>query len=469
VKYMNEIYRIKGLDEVKINGIVFNNNPILMKEKNYEMLIEKITNSLSGWINRNLSLLGRILIYKTFGLSQIIYVLTVIELEEMHYRNIEQMFYNYIWGKELGRARIYNRISKQKLSLPVEMGGFGMLNLREVMQGIRCRQLGKLYNTEYNHPLKRCIINENKSYVSVSALATTVDGVGERAHEALLDYFNKSISKISNEQLISDNLAIQQLGEVESTHMLKGSKRDSLDAFELIHRWDCDTLKDIVAKGQQYRTIGSLCRKVLKAKYLRIVKKLVQNRTVFTPGRENKIQLLKGNYKNIYSVTSKEFRTTLKGELTSFKSRIGGNLDNYSVKDYLNQVKKLTSTKHKNTLLRIWNGDCLSYSRLFHFGLVDTNKCPVCDNYDSPEHMLLECVKAKRVWQMLQIKIPKRDSCELRHYAIGINDTKTQLMVKAEFLKYIMHYRDLDAEVIYRRAVTYLKIVNKNNPIIQAL
>ncbi len=469
VKYMNEVYRVRGLDEVKINGIIFNNNQILMKEKNYEMIVDKITNSLSGWTNRHLSLLGRILIYKTFGLSQIIYVLTVIEFEEMQYRDIEKMFYNYIWRKDFGRTRMYNRISKQKLSLPIEMGGFGMLNLSEVIEGIRCRQLGKMYNTQYNHPLKRCIINEDKSFVSGLALANTVDGVGVRAHEALLEYCNKNINKLSNEQLISDNLAIQQLGEVETIHMFKESKRNSIEAVEIIHRWDCDTLKDIVVKGQLHRTIVGLCRKILKAKYLRIVKKLIQNRTVFTPGKVDKIQLLKGNYKNIYSVTSKEFRTILKGKVTPAPSRIGGNLDDYSVKEYLSQIKRLTSTKHKNTLLRIWNGDCLSYSRLFHFGLVDTDKCPVCNNYDTPEHMLFECVKAKRVWEMLQNKIPKRDSCDLRHYAIGINDSKMQLMVKAEFLKYIMHYRNLDAEVIYRKAVTYLKIVNKNNPIIQNL
>ncbi len=52
---------------------------------------------------------------------------------------------------------------------------------------------------------------------------------------------------------------------------------------------------------------------------------------------------------------------------------------------------------------------------------------------------------------------------------IGINDSKTNLMIKAEILKYIMHYRELEAEEIYRKAVNYLKIVNKTNVTINNL
>jgi hypothetical protein len=55
------------------------------------------------------------------------------------------------------------------------------------------------------------------------------------------------------------------------------------------------------------------------------------------------------------------------------------------------------------------------------------------------------------------------------HYAIGINDTKSILMVKAEILKYIMHYRELQAEEMILKSVHYLKLVHKRNAEIEAL
>jgi hypothetical protein len=52
-----------------------------MKAKNYLMLKDKIVKAITGWQRRGLSLLGIILIYKTFGLSQVIYLMTVLDLE----------------------------------------------------------------------------------------------------------------------------------------------------------------------------------------------------------------------------------------------------------------------------------------------------------------------------------------------------------------------------------------------------
>jgi hypothetical protein len=151
------------------------------------------------------------------------------------------------------------------------------------------------------------------------------------------------------------------------------------------------------------------------------------------------------------------------------KCRYLEDLDNYTVREYLNQVKRLVNTKQKNILLRIWNGDCLSYSRLSHFGIVPTSECPNCCAFDSPLHMLTECVLARQVWQQLKAKIPIRPSYTLMQYAIGINDSWSVLMVKAEILKYLMHFRDWTADQIVACVIMYLKMVNRNNPVISQL
>ncbi len=113
--------------------------------------------------------------------------------------------------------------------------------------------------------------------------------------------------------------------------------------------------------------------------------------------------------------------------------------------------------------MRVWNGDCLGYSRLVHYRVVDTDRCPRCNEFDSPEHMLLNCTYLRRTWELLQQKIPKRVNCSWLQYAIGINDTCTIMMVKAEVLKYLMHFKDLEPENILNKTVAYLKTVNHQN------
>jgi hypothetical protein len=178
---------------------------------------------------------------------------------------------------------------------------------------------------------------------------------------------------------------------------------------------------------------------------------------------------LNGTYKEVSTLTSKEFRILLRGRLKMITSKFEGGLDISTKLEYFKQVKKLTNTRNKNTLLRIWNGDCLSYTRLFHLGLVQSNKCPNCENLDTPEHMLFECEVAKKVWELIMVKFPKPPTKLLAQYAIGINDSKICLIVKAEIMKHLMHFRELQPEVIVSRTIAYLKIVQKHNQAVMRL
>ncbi len=72
VKYEGNEHILQGSRSVKINGIVFNKDINQMKTDNFNYLVGKIEKMLMGWRARQLSLLGKILIYKTFGMSQVI-------------------------------------------------------------------------------------------------------------------------------------------------------------------------------------------------------------------------------------------------------------------------------------------------------------------------------------------------------------------------------------------------------------
>ncbi len=195
------------------------------------------------------------------------------------------------------------------------------------------------------------------------------------------------------------------------------------------------------------------------AKFIRLQKLLIRTALNATDGTHDKYRIGNGTYKHLCQITSKEFRVILKGKLSFTKMYFGDQLNHNEKHEYLSRVKRLINTRHKNTLLRIWNGDCLSNSRLVHYGITETNICPNCEMYDSPYHMLFECHFAKQICLKVMNIIPKsRDTNEIL-YALGINDSKFNLMVKAEILKYLMHFRNLQPEQVVSQAIAYITLV----------
>ena len=61
---------VTNAENIKINGILLATNSDETHKINFKAVRDKMDNHFAAWANRGLSLLGKILIYKTFGLSQ---------------------------------------------------------------------------------------------------------------------------------------------------------------------------------------------------------------------------------------------------------------------------------------------------------------------------------------------------------------------------------------------------------------
>jgi hypothetical protein len=80
ITYCDTRYLIQAQDDIKINGVTFNQNEALMKRINFEAIKAKMDRHFTEWSKRGLSLLGKIQIVKTFGLSQYLYTLAVMDI-----------------------------------------------------------------------------------------------------------------------------------------------------------------------------------------------------------------------------------------------------------------------------------------------------------------------------------------------------------------------------------------------------
>jgi len=472
IKYNGEEYRLSSNSRAKINGVIFDKDEERMKEENFSVLMAKINSMLAGWSTRGLSLLGRIQIYKTFGLSQVIYLLSVIRLDERRYKLIRMAFNNFLWGRDIYSDSNRSRISNERLNTPVEHGGFGMIQYEQILDGIACRQLAKLYDREMLHPLKALTIKNDALFIGGKSLTTVADELALRAHDIMWNLFLRQTRKMTNQQIIQDRILIDQIGEIDITNVIKSRWTHSNEMTELVFIHGCRNIRDIIAGG---RVTVRLSKKLLKAQFLRYVKVLWGEGILCREIVEEKIMNRNGKYKHIYQLQSKEFRELLQGEPKLTKPKIELNFDLtdandlYVIKSYLNTIKRLTSTKHKCTLLRIWNGDCLSRTRLIHMNLSDTSLCLTCGMLDTPLHVIAECQNARQVWQILMAGVPKDPNIQIVDYALGISDNRVILAIKAEVLKMLMHCRELSPNAMVARLKTFFLTVQGSSPQIRQI
>jgi hypothetical protein len=472
VKYQGKVYSLRGAKSIKINGVVFDKDIDLMKLENFNHLVSKIEKMLNGWRARQLSLLGKILIYKTFGLSQVIYILSIISLSAAQYKKLKIMFNNFLWGRDLADPSTRARIGKERLNTPIDYGGFGMVEYERILEGVFCKQLAKLYNINFNHPLKSIIIINERNLVTGKSLTGLADEVARRAHALINDLFWKDVKKLSNQQITNDVVLLSHFGELFIEEAIKPRWSNTVEANMLLHTLGCNNIRDVLNRG---REAVKMCKKIMIAKYLRVVKALWQAQSRWEALVVDKIKILNGSYKIIYTVKSGEFRELIRGPLRltppklALNINIGDNEGRWAAKGYFSKVRKLVNTRHKNTLLRLWNGDCLSYTRLVHYGVVNSELCPNCASVDTPLHMLVECHVAAQTWTMLMAKIPKQPDMPMLDYIMGLYDSKINMPIKVEIIKMLMHFRDMSADAILRRLSSYFLMVSGQNAYIRQI
>ena len=129
-----EHFGIQFVDTIKILGVHFSQycsaseNPA-----NWESKIEKLEKIFGLWAKRDLSIKGKIIIVKTFGLSQFIYLMQSIGLPDKIITKINRIFFSFIWKRKYSSKKAFEKVKRKVMYNNFESGGLNMINI-ELMQ-----------------------------------------------------------------------------------------------------------------------------------------------------------------------------------------------------------------------------------------------------------------------------------------------------------------------------------------------
>jgi len=97
----DKIENISCKEKVKIVGIVFDKNKSAGEvSENWETRIDKIKRIVKSWMKRNLTIIGKIQVVKTFILSQFVYILQGIYVKKQIIDEINTILYRFIWKRD---------------------------------------------------------------------------------------------------------------------------------------------------------------------------------------------------------------------------------------------------------------------------------------------------------------------------------------------------------------------------------
>ena len=400
--YMGTNHKVRAKDRIKVNGIWLFQDKNRRVDFNVTTTIEAMERLLDSWSKRRLTLLGRILVIKTFAVSKAIYLMQSMTLNDAHQARITKLLFKYLWNKNFNANRAPERIKRSVMLAPVSNGGFGMINIKELMNSLDLRSYGRLLTS--SHPLLSQLRHQinSRNFFNLKV----IEGVDDKLTKslALLNLDRQSILKWPKEIIIKDaNLRSIIAGHKVCDLLTEIGKR-SLPYFAIHGRLRGATFSQLTA-----REYASIERFIIYPELRPIIRTLLEVRQ--QPILINGLTSLEAypdkgsSLKRISTLSSKQLRISRSPNEETMQCiyKLGLIMTPGELKAWTIRIKKLTSTRHKNILLRAAHGDIFSNSRLFKFGLKDDPKCSNCDEpIETVIHRLVECPKALAAWTLLE-------------------------------------------------------------------
>jgi hypothetical protein len=417
VQYNGQIVKISTMKEMKICGIWYCTD----KEREYELniteKIKKLEHKIKLWRSRNLTFEGKILIIKTFGLSQLIYNLQVQGINDSSIKQIERIIFGFIWlnsrsEKEKGIDRIKRSILKNETA----EGGLNVTDVECLNRALKLRQYIRANKT--NHPIKQI-----QKYCT-EKLGYSVDGIQQEYNkttksEAITESAQTTINIIHDhtlKKIISDSgkhannmNTIKYAASINiNTHLLRCKKRLVQCVFIPLRNEGIEKLHEICREEETERERQRLKR--IRMVIVNFPVELIEMASSYDEDVNaasegiTHILIKEETWKELEKITTKEIQKLLKEAMNKitkqdFDSKLGiENFDKNNITKFRHHCKNV---KLRHIYYRLISRDFFTMEKMLKYKMVTSDKCQRCNGKETLKHLLWDCVEAKKLWKAI--------------------------------------------------------------------
>jgi hypothetical protein len=416
IKYLNTQYDLVVVSNLKICGLVYAGCETDEYKKNVTEKINKLEMQLRKWMVRHLTLEGKILIVKTFGLSQLIYNMQCYEILPIDLVAIERLIFKFLWSKEWKESRPIERISRRVLKNSFENGGLNAPDVDCLNRSLKLRQFLRCNNS--NHPIStlQLILLNNIRYEKVLnqeycrlVKDDPIIRLSQETINTLTDY-DRSMCYGGLPRAMSSVNAIELASKINIEDYLK-RKNEVFVYYNYIPLQEMAILNinELLLEREISLDRGTNAR--IENTILKVDKNLIQiaeqfNENLFSEA-PNELFFLssKQDLKMSSSINVKEFQIMLK---TAYKKvemlnvNTKNNLEDFqfdmgNIRRFRKQCKEV---KMRNVFYRLLNRDFFYAERMFRYRMTDSPDCTRCGQTETNDHLLYNCQFSVGMWSI---------------------------------------------------------------------
>lgn len=388
-------------DSVFALGIHFSNSKKISDKLNFYEKLDVLENTLNIWKRRRLTLLGKINIVKSLGLSKLIFNASVLPVPEKFCEEVNKITFNFIWDNKIAK------IKKSTIIGDRENGGLNMIDFALMNKALKCIWI------------KRFNMNKNSAWTVIPNEATS--HLGGFTFLSLCNYNIKDICL--NELPLFYEKMLQYWFEFKNTQdntdrytkkMIIWNNRDIKINNKMIFlsTWfdkGISTLEHLLDPNLNFLTFEEFkLRYQLQTNFLTyygvinaIPKECKRSIRQTDPPQEP----LENSFHNLKTLTTKaihkSFVNAIFEEPTAKQRLIGNGLASDQVKNYFNLAFSITKeTKLTMFQYKILHNIVFTKSKLFKAKLTSSDRCYLCLNTKQDlRHMLVLCPAVSEFWK----------------------------------------------------------------------
>ena len=396
---------LKWKTSIKLLGIHISYDKDYMQKQNFYSKIPKIQNILNRWKQRNLTIYGRILLIKSFVLSNILHVTSVLVPDDDFVKSIDRIMFEFLWGGK------QHKVKKHVIIQDYGRGGCNMVSIQDKI------------HTQY--------INWVRKYFDIN------DYMWKTTMEGIINQLNVQIFLKSN-FTIPKKISTFYQNVLETWKEMKSNKSENkLDILNQYIWYNSNVdipinrnhyrtymengitqIKDIVNTNGTFLTFDNIQRiyKVQKTSYLfyqtivncipKTWKNILRTNVCEEQNSMNDIPIsINGVEYNIHHITAKQIYAEMviaKYDISKAQStytEVYETVDEDWSKHYKHHVRLNIPPKVKENQYKIIQNYIATNKLLYKMNLISSPRCNFCNLYtQDTAHMFYSCLIIKGFW-----------------------------------------------------------------------
>ena len=427
-------------DTMKILGIHFNSHQeASVIEKNWTSKLESIERYIKTLQKQNCSLYGKVVLCKTFLLSQISYLIQSLSLPDQVINKLDSLLFQFIWQKKHSDKKVSERIKRTVMCRTIEEGGLNMIRVRDQQKAFLLKWFHKTVSAEKNNSLyqSKNIYDIFFSKLGGTKYILTSTSINENCTNLMSKFWKDVIDawvELNKNQYHQNNIKTQDIYAEPLFNNIqiryKGQSlfyKNWLDEG-LLYIKDICTEEGVLSFSQLKEKIKAYPSLIFE--YNALINALPKSwldfirsspiPTDFVVNYDEKIKMLDSSNSKLRTLISGDKDNEICGK-KFWERKAGVNISSYY------KMAKNASKESKLRLLhfKILHNIYPNNILLSRMGIKNTELCDICGVKDYIEHMFVNCALLKGFWkkvfQLIHIYTKEKFPISENNILLGLN------------------------------------------------